>query len=123
MSDAVETTPRFKVGDELAFRVWWPTPGATQWRIVRIARITPSGVLVFGAGRGATKVRVKGGRLVVIGDSRWTVEPVTDEIRRHILFHEMIGTIEKTKWRDLNEDIVTRVYRIVHAWKPVEEDR
>jgi hypothetical protein len=125
MSDAVETTPRFKVGDELAFSVWWPwlPTNSQRWRIMRIARITPSGVLVCGAGSGATKVRAKGDRLVVIGDSSCAVEPVTDEIRRHIRFHEMIGTIKATCLEGRDYETVEQVYRILCDRKSKEGDR
>jgi len=123
MSDAVDTTPRFKVGDELAFRVPWPTTDCQRWRIVRIARITPSGVLVFGAGSGATKVRAKGDRLVMVGDSSWAVEPVTDEIRREVRFHEMIGTIKETWLEGRDYETVEQVYRILCDRKPKEGDR
>jgi hypothetical protein len=120
MSEPVDTTPRFKVGDELAFMSRSPYGG--RWYFNTIERITPSGILVCGK----TRVRVSGGGqfLSVIGESGWSttrVEPATDEIRRAVRRDRMIDKIEKTKWRDLNEDIIAQVWHIVRDRKPVEE--
>jgi hypothetical protein len=118
MSDAVEQTPRFKVGDELAFMP--RSPYGDRWYFERIDRITPTGILVCGK----TRVRVSGGGLRVVGESGWvrtSVEPATDEIRREARRDRMLDEITKTDWRRLNDDVVERVYRIVHAWKPVED--
>ena len=118
MSDAVEQTPRFKVGDELAYKF----PHSNRWRIVAIDRITPSGILVCGSWR----VRVsRGGQfLSVIGESGWSttrVEPATDEIRREVRRDRMIDKIENTKWRDLDDDIIAQVWSMVLDRKPVEK--
>jgi hypothetical protein len=120
MSDAVEQTPRFKVGDELAFR----SPYGGRWYFEAIGRITPTGILVCGK----TRVRVsRGGQfLSVIGESGWSttrVEPATDEIRREARLHRMLDEIEKTKWRDLDDDIIAQVWSMVLDRKPVEQDR
>ena len=114
MSDAVETTPRFKVGDELAFK---SVRYGGRWGIDEIDRITPSGILVCGE----TKVRARGKTLIVIGDPAVIVEPVTDEIRREARRDRMIDKIEKTKWRDLDDDIIAQVWSMVLDRKPVGE--
>jgi len=120
MSDAVEQTPRFKVGDELAFMT--RSPYGARWYFNTIDRITPSGILVCGK----TRVRVSGGGqfLSVIGESGWAttlVEPATDEIRREARRDRMIDKIENTKWRDLDDDIIAQVWSMVLERKPVEE--
>jgi hypothetical protein len=117
MSDAVETTPRFKVGDELAFMS--RSPYGDRWYFERIDRITPTGTLVCGK----TKVRVSGKWMTVIGNPAVIVEPVTDEIRREARRDRMIDKIENTNWRDLDDDIISQVWSMVLDRKPVEEKR
>jgi hypothetical protein len=118
MSDAVEQTTRFKVGDELAFMS--RSPYGDRWYFERIDRITPTGILVCGK----TRVRVSGGGLRVVGESGWvrtSVEPATDEIRREVRRDRMIDKIEKTKWRDLDDDIIAQVWSMVLDRKPAED--
>jgi hypothetical protein len=108
-----------KVGDELAFKV----PPYDSWYIKKIDRTTPSGILVCGD----TKVRVSvNGGLSVVGESGWSktlVVPATDEIRIEAKRSRMFKAIEKTKWRDLDNNTLAQVYSIVHASKSSEANQ
>jgi hypothetical protein len=117
MSDAVEQTPRFKVGDELAFHSDGMHGGLY---IMRIEAITKSGKLKCGS----MLVNPKTMRIWGAGDwPKTSVLPVTDKIRQKIRRNETIRSVSQTKWATITDDQLNRIVAILKEAQPQEEDR
>ena len=108
--ESITETPKFAVGDELAFSYGW---GKGRWAIHKITKITPSGRIKCGPYELDPNLRVRG-RRDAYSAAPYKDEVVTDKIRKEVREAIALSLVANFKWHTLPIEKLLRIVEILN---------